>query len=411
MKKIVVIGGGAAGLMAAVQAAEQGAAVVLLEKMKRVGKKMLITGKGRCNLTNDAEVRDLIKNMTGNGSFLYSAIHAFSNDQVIAFFKRLGVPTKVERGGRVFPESDKAADVVGALLRALHRLAVEIVTDMPVEAIEVKDGRVTGVRTKTGALYPCDAVILATGGASYPGTGSTGDGYSMAKALGHAITDLKPSLVPLEIEEEWLKEAQGLSLRNVKAIAVADGKKVAEEFGEMLFTHFGVSGPIILSLSRSVTACLAAGMRVEIVIDLKPALTPEILDKRIQRDFEKFSRKQVKNSLHELLPAKLIDTVIDLAYLDPEKPIHQITKEERLRLAYTITHLTLTVTKSRPLAEAIVTAGGVTIKEINPKTMASKLLEGLYFAGEVIDVDGYTGGYNLQAAFSTGYAAGHYAAQ
>ena len=411
MKKVIVVGGGAAGLMAAIQAAQNGAEVILFEKMKRVGKKMLITGKGRCNITNNADIKELIKNMTGNGSFLYSAFYSFSNEQVIQFFEALGVPTKVERGGRVFPESDKAADVVGAMVRALNRLDIKLITDMPVKDIEVGNGTVLGVETKTGEYYACDAVILATGGVSYPATGSTGDGHEIAKKLGHEIIPLKPSLVPLEVEEEWVKEAQGLSLRNVKVSVIIDDKKVAEEFGEMLFTHFGVSGPIILSLSRLVTQQLKAKSNVELVINLKPALTQEVLDKRIQRDFEKFNRKQVKNSLNELLPSKLIDIVIDLAYLDPDKMINAVTREERLRLGEIISHLSLTVTKPRPIAEAIVTAGGVNTKEINPKTMESKLVKGLFFAGELIDVDGYTGGYNLQAAFSTGHVAGENAAK
>lgn len=409
MKKIIVIGAGAAGMMAAVKAAENGAEVVLLEKMKRVGKKMLITGKGRCNLTNNAAIPDLIRNMTGNGPFLNSSIRGFDNQDVVAFFNDLGLLTKVERGGRVFPESDKAADVVGSLLRLLHRLGVKIETEMAARKIVVEDGRVVGVETMTGAVYRGDAVILAVGGASYPGTGSSGDGYAIAEAVGHSIVPLRPSLVPLETEEDWIKTAQGLSLRNVRVTAVADGKKIGEEFGEMLFTHFGVTGPIVLSLSRAVAAALSEGRFVELVINLKPALTPEVLDKRIQRDFAMFIRKQLKNSLHELLPGKLIQPVMDLAYLDGEKEIHQVTKEERLRLADVLQHMTLMVTKTRPLAEAIVTAGGIATKEINPKTMESKVVKGLYFAGEVIDVDGYTGGFNLQAAFSTGAAAGQYA--
>lgn len=409
MKKIIVIGAGAAGMMAAVKAAENGAEVVLLEKMKRVGKKMLITGKGRCNLTNNAAIPDLIRNMTGNGPFLNSSIRGFDNQDVVAFFNDLGLLTKVERGGRVFPESDKAADVVGSLLRLLHRLGVKIETEMAARKIVVEDGRVVGVETMTGAVYRGDAVILAVGGASYPGTGSSGDGYAIAEAVGHSIVPLRPSLVPLETEEDWIKTAQGLSLRNVRVTAVADGKKIGEEFGEMLFTHFGVTGPIVLSLSRAVATALSEGRFVELVINLKPALTPEVLDKRIQRDFAMFIRKQLKNSLHELLPGKLIQPVMDLAYLDGEKEIHQVTKEERLRLADVLQHMTLTVTKTRPLAEAIVTAGGIATKEINPKTMESKVVKGLYFAGEVIDVDGYTGGFNLQAAFSTGAAAGQYA--
>ena len=410
MEKIIVVGGGAAGLMAAVKAAENGAEVLLLEKMNRVGKKMLITGKGRCNITNTAQIPDLIKNITGNGAFLNSTIRAFDNEDVIAFFNGLGLSTKVERGGRIFPESDKAADVVGSMLRALHRLGVKIEVNQVIDHILVNDGSVCGVKTKTGKIYEGDAVILATGGASYPGTGSTGDGYAMAKNLGHSIVPIKPSLVPLETKESWIKSVQGLSLKNIKVTAFADDEKIGEDFGEMLFTHFGVSGPIILSLSRVVTEHLLKGKKVELSINLKPALTPEVLDKRIQRDFEKFIRKQIKNSLHELLPAKLIDVMIGLASLEPDKEIHQVTKEERLRLVNAIEHLTLTVTKTRPIAEAIVTAGGVEVKEINPKTMESKLVKHLYFAGEVIDIDGYTGGFNLQAAFSTGAAAGQYAA-
>lgn len=410
MKKIVVIGGGAAGLLAAHTAAQSGAQVTLLEKMPQPGKKLRITGKGRCNLTNDAPPAEIIKNLPGNGKFLYSAINAFQSADTIAFFERLGVPTKVERGGRVFPVSDKAADVVDALVCALLEAGVRIVRACKAAKILAADGAARGVQAADGAEYEADAVILATGGASYPATGSSGDGYELARALGHSITPLKPSLVPLETEEEWVKEAQGLSLRNVRLTVLADGKKEAELFGEMLFTHFGVSGPLVLSASRAATAALARGAQVDAVIDLKPALTAETLDKRIQRDFEKFSRKQLKNALHELLPAKLIGVAMDLAYLDPEKWVHQITRAERQRLADTLKRLTLTVRGPRPLAEAIVTAGGVSTKEIDPKTLASKLVRGLYFAGEVIDVDGYTGGYNLQAAFSTGYAAGKHAA-
>ena len=410
MKHIVVIGGGAAGLMAAIQAAEQGAKVTILEKMNRVGKKMLITGKGRCNITNSADIPTLIKNMTGNGQFLYSAINNYSNTDVVEFFNGFGLPTKVERGGRIFPESDKAADVVGTMVRALHRLNVEIITEQAVGRINVENKKVTGVTSTSGVCYNADAVILATGGASYPGTGSTGDGYAIAAQLGHSIVPIKPSLVPLEVEEDWIKDVQGLSLRNVCATVYVEDTKVGEEFGEMLFTHFGLSGPIILSLSKIVAEYLTKNKAVELSINLKPALNVEVLDKRIQRDFEKFSRKQIKNSLNELLPAKLIDVVIDLAYIDPDKSINQITKEERARLLEVITGLKLTITKTRPVEEAIVTAGGIHVKEINPKTMESKLIKNLYFAGEVIDIDGYTGGFNLQAAFSTGYIAGQYAA-
>ncbi|WP_177504096.1 aminoacetone oxidase family FAD-binding enzyme [Anaerosinus sp.] len=410
MKKVIVIGGGAAGLIAAIYAARSGANVTVLEKMKRVGKKLLITGKGRCNITNTASKQEYIKNMIGNGSFLYSAFSQYSNEDVVDFFHQLDVPTKVERGGRVFPVSDKAADVVNALVHEANRLGVEIITDQAVSKIQSTDGKITGVKSISGGIYPADAVILATGGASYPGTGSTGDGYTLVKELGHSIIKIHPSLVPLETEDEWVKDAQGLSLKNIRATILVNGIKAGEDFGEMLFTHYGVSGPIILSLSRLVAENLNKDNFIELVINLKPALTEEVLNKRIQRDFDKFIRKQIKNSLGELLPAKLIPVIMDLAYLDPEKPINQVTKEERQRLIETIMGLTLTIKGTRPVSEAIVTAGGINIKEINPRTMESKIIQGLYFAGEVIDIDGLTGGYNLQAAFSTGYVAGFYAA-
>ena len=406
MKQILVIGAGPAGMMAAIRAAENGAAVTLLEKMKRPGRKMMITGKGRCNITNAADVPEIIRNIHGNGAFLNSSMRAFDNQDVMEFFRQQGVPVKVERGNRVFPVSDKAQDVVDAMVHRLHELDVRIELEMPVADILLQEGRVAGVRTKSGAHYKADAVILAVGGASYPGTGSTGDGYEMAKKLGHTVVPLRPSLVPLETEEEWVKDVQGLSLRNVRATLLAGGEKVQEMFGEMMFTHFGVTGPIILSMSRRAAKCLAEGKFVERELNLKPALTPEKLDARIQRDFEQHIRKSLKNGLLDLLPHKLIEPVLDCAYLDPEKPVHQVTAEERHRLAETLQHLTLTIAKTRPLAEAIVTAGGVSVREINPKTMESKLVPGLYFAGEVVDVDAYTGGYNLQAAFSMGNAAG-----
>lgn len=406
MKQILVIGAGPAGMMAAIRAAENGAAVTLLEKMKRPGRKMLITGKGRCNITNAADVPEIIRNIHGNGAFLNSSMRAFDNQDVMEFFRQQGVPVKVERGNRVFPVSDKAQDVVDAMVHRLHELDVRIELEMPVADILLQEGRVAGVRTKSGAHYKADAVILAVGGASYPGTGSTGDGYEMAKKLGHTVVPLRPSLVPLETEEEWVKDVQGLSLRNVRATLLAGGEKVQEMFGEMMFTHFGVTGPIILSMSRRAAKCLAEGKFVELELNLKPALTPEKLDARIQRDFEQHIRKSLKNGLLDLLPHKLIEPVLDCAYLDPEKPVHQVTAEERHRLAETLQHLTLTIAKTRPLAEAIVTAGGVSVREINPKTMESKLVPGFYFAGEVVDVDAYTGGYNLQAAFSMGNAAG-----
>lgn len=410
MKRIIVVGGGPAGMMAAVKAAENGASVLLLERMDRVGRKMSITGKGRCNITNASDLQEILKNIPGNGKFLNSSMRAFDNEDVIRFFEDAGVPVKVERGNRVFPVSDRASDVVDAMIGRLHDLGVRIQNHARVKEILAENGSVKGVRLESGVEEKADAVILAVGGASYPGTGSSGDGYGIARQLGHTVTPILPALVPLETEEDWPREAQGLSLRNVRAALFSDGKKLKEEFGEMLFTHFGVSGPIILSLSRTAAAELVSGSFVELVINLKPALSQEKLDQRIRRDFEEQLRKQVKNSLNGLLPAKLIPIVIDLAYLDPEKQVNQVTQEERKRLGETLQHLALTITKTRPLAEAIVTAGGVSVKEINPKTMESKLVHGLYFAGEVVDVDALTGGYNLQAAFSMGAAAGIWSA-
>ena len=409
MKQIVVVGAGPAGMMAAIKAAENGAEVVILEKMKKPGRKMMITGKGRCNITNAADVPEIIRNIHGNGRFLNSSMRAFDNQDVIYFFEGQGVPTKVERGNRVFPVSDKAQDVVDAMVERIHELGVTIETETTVKDILTQEGRVAGVRTTTGAIYKADAVILCVGGASYPGTGSTGDGYAMAEALGHTIETVRPSLVPLVAEDDWVKEVQGLSLRNVRGTLRVDGEKAAEMFGEMMFTHYGVTGPIILSMSRTASEYLAAGDHfLELSINLKPALSEEKLDARIQRDFEKYQRKQLGNALVDLLPHKLIGPVLDSAFLAPDKPVHQITVEERHRLVQTLQDLTLVITDTRPLAEAIVTVGGVSVKEIDPKTMESKLVPGLYFAGEVVDVDGYTGGYNLQAAFSMGAAAGNW---
>ncbi|WP_371370836.1 NAD(P)/FAD-dependent oxidoreductase [Sporomusa aerivorans] len=411
MRQVLIIGGGAAGLMAAVGAAKLGAKVTVLEKMKEIGRKLRITGKGRCNLTNSCEIAELVKNMPGNGSFLYSSFHAFSNQDLIDFLNQVGLPTKVERGGRVFPVSDQAKDVIATFSRELSNLQVTVLTGQTVKKLLIENGRAAGAMTGE-TEYRADAVIIATGGASYPGTGSSGDGYRLAKAAGHTIIPLKPSLVPLEVAEEWVTELQGLSLKNVTAAVFCAGKKIAEEFGEMLFTHYGLSGPIILSLSKKVSEQFAAfpNCEVTIEINLKPALNMETLDKRLQRDFAKFARKQLKNSLHELLPGKLIPVVIDLSFIDPDKFVHQITKEERLRLLDVLNHLTFTITQTRPVAEAIVTAGGVSTKEIQARTMESKLIPGLFLAGEVIDIDGYTGGFNLQAAFSTGYVAGQSAA-
>lgn len=405
MKKIIIIGGGAAGLLAGITAVQNGAEVIILEKMREPGRKMLITGKGRCNITNACELPEIIKNLPGNGRFLNSALHRFTNNDIVNILESNGLQTKVERGGRVFPVSDKARDVVDTLVKIFLQAGGKLLTDTKVLEILYHNGRVTGVKTASG-VFKADAVILAAGGASYPSTGSDGGGAKLAAKAGHKIIPLKPSLVPLESDHPYLEALQGLSLRNVAAALVADGKKIGSEFGEMLFTHFGVSGPIILSLSNLAAQALSEGREVELHIDLKPALSEEKLDARIQRDFKEYSRKQLVNGLRDLLPQRLIAVVCDMAYLDEEKFINQISREERLRLLTTLKCFAVPITATRPLSEAIVTAGGVDVKEINPKTMESKILFGLYFAGEVMDVDGFTGGFNLQAAFSSGYAAG-----
>ena len=410
MKKIIVIGGGAAGIMSALRAAEGGASVILFEKMPQVGRKLRITGKGRCNLTNAADVAEVVKNIPGNGKFLFSALKNFTPSDTVNFFESLGVKTKIERGGRVFPASDDAAEVIDALLRRLAILGVEVKTNCAVTDILAENKKIVGVKVD-GKVYEADAVILATGGASYPATGSTGDGFKFARKLGHTITPIFPALVPLETEEEFVRDLQGLSLRNVRVKLLADGKKVSELFGEMLFTHFGVSGPIILTLSRQAAQLLTAGRFIELEINLKPALTPEQLYARLLRDFAKFKGKIIKNALVDLLPAKLIPIILDLAYLPEEKRVDDITAVERRRLVEILRCVPLTITKTRPIAEAIVTAGGVDVKEINPRTMESKIVKNLFIVGEAADVDGFTGGFNLQAAWATGNAAGKFAAQ
>ena len=412
MTNIIVVGGGAAGLLAGIAATELGAQVMILEKMRTPGRKMLITGKGRCNITNNCEIAEIIRNLPGNGRFLNSALHRFSNDDMIYLLESHGLQTKVERGGRVFPVTDKAKDVVDTLLNIYREKGGKLLVDQTVSKILIEDGCVAGVVTNDGNKYTADAVIITTGGASYPGTGSDGNGFTLAKACGHTIITLKPSLVPLESDSEYIKSLQGLSLRNVKASICCGEKVLASEFGEMLFTHFGFSGPIILYLSKAVAEAFAAGNKdLDLIIDLKPALDVQKLDMRIQRDFANYLRKQLVNGMKDLLPGRLISVVLDAAFLNPDKPINQVSKEERSRLVYNLKNLSFPITGTRPLAEAIVTAGGVSTKEINPKTFESKIVKKLYFAGEVIDVDGYTGGYNLQAAFSSGYAAGYAAAQ
>lgn len=403
--KVIVIGGGPAGIIAAGIAASRGSDVALLEKNERLGKKLLISGKGRCNITNDTDIEGLIENTPGNGNFLYSAFYTFSNRDLIDFFNELGLETKVERGGRVFPASDSSRDVMHALMKFLNDNNVKIYTESSVKEIITENGRVTGVEKTNGSVFKADSVILAAGGMSYPGTGSTGDGYNMAKKLGHTVTPLKPSLVPLITREEWIKDLQGLSLKNISVTFKNNkGKEIYNDFGEMIFTHFGVSGPVILSASRHLLPYDFKDIRL--FIDLKPALSEEKLDERIQRDFEKYSRKQFKNSLEDLLPQKLIPVIIELSEIDQYKAVHQITKEERKRIVSLLKGLETEIVGARPIKEAIVTAGGIKISEINPSTMESKKIKGLYFAGEIIDVDAYTGGFNLTIAFSTGYLAG-----
>lgn len=406
-QRVIVIGGGAAGLLAAGRAAELGAAVILLERNKLVGRKLLITGKGRCNVTNVGDINKFIENFSGSGQFLYSSFSKFFNQEIEELLQAQGVPLKVERGGRVFPASDKAADVVAGLQKYAKKNGVEVRLNVKVAGLKVENGQVLGVETSEGFMT-AGRVIVATGGKSYPATGSTGDGYSWAKEVGHSLVDIRPALVPLNIRETWVKEVQGLALKNVEVSLFKENKLLASEFGEMLFTHFGVSGPVILTLSRQVVS--RYGGELSLRINLKPALAEETLDQRLQRDFEKYQRKQLKNALDELLPKNLIPIIIEQSGISPDKFVHQITKQERMKLVTTLRGLELSVSGTRSLDEAIVTAGGVSLKEINPRTMESKLVQGLYFAGEVLDIDGFTGGYNLQAAFSTGYTAGESAA-
>lgn len=412
MKEVVVIGAGAAGLMAAAIAAKNGAKVTLLEKMNMVGKKMGITGKGRCNITNACSVEEFIAHTPGNGKFLYSAYERFDNKDLLALLKEWGLETKVERGGRVFPVSESALEVRDIFRKVLKDHKVKLHLNEKVEEILTHNGEVTAVVSDKG-MYPAKAVIICTGGMSYPLTGSTGDGYKMAEALGHKITDLKPSLIPLESVEEWPKIIMGLSLRNVEVSVLAKGKVQDKKFGEMIFTHFGVSGPIILSLSHTVTKLQKKKNvgPIGLSINLKPALSIEQLEARVQRDFQAYHKKQIVNALVDLLPQRLISVVLKAAGISENKEVNQITKEERKALIHVLQHLELTVSKTRPIAEAIVTAGGISIKEFNPKTMESKLIKGLYGAGEVLDIDAFTGGYNLQVAFSTGFVAGEEAAK
>ena len=415
--KVVVIGGGPAGMMSAIMAKEAGNEVILIEKMKSLGRKLLITGKGRCNITSSLPMEEFIKNTPGNGKFLYSVFNNFSNKDIIKFLNKEGLEVKEERGNRIFPVTDKSQDVLDCFIKKLKKDKVEIHYNEKVEEIlydKKEDEKiVTGVRTSKGEIK-ADKVILATGGKSYPLTGSTGDGYCLAQKLGHTITNLKPSLVPIEIFEKSIcKNLQGLSLRNVsiKIIDNENKKEIYSDFGEMLFTHFGVSGPITLSSSAHLVRYKNIDEKfknknIKIIVDFKPALSEEKLEARILRDFEEFKNKQFKNSLDKLLPQKLIPVIIKLSNINENKKVNEITKEERKQLVILLKNFTLTLEKLRPIEEAIITSGGINIKEINPKTMESKLVKNLYFAGEIIDVDSYTGGFNLQIAYSTGYVAG-----
>ena len=413
MSKVVVIGGGPAGMMAAITSAENGNEVLIIEKMPSFGKKLLITGKGRCNITSSLYMSDFIKNTPGNGKFLYSAFQNYTNTDIIEFLKKQGLEVKEERGNRIFPVTDKSIDVLNCFIKKIKELNIQYRLNTTAEKILIQNDEVIAVRTNQ-EMIKANKVILATGGKSYPLTGSTGDGYKIAKDLGHTITTIKPSLVPLEVyEKDTCQRLQGLSLRNVgiKIIDLDKKKNIYEDFGEMIFTHFGISGPTILSGSAHLVRYkdveyLLKNKYINISIDLKPALTVEQLDERILRDFKEFKNKQFKHALDKLLPQKMIPLIIELSKIDENKRVNEITKEERQTIIQLLKNFTITVKQFRPVEEAIITSGGIDIKEINPKTMESKLIKGLFFAGEIIDVDAYTGGFNLQIAYSTGYTAG-----
>lgn len=402
MNRVIVIGGGAAGMMAAVAAADTGAMVVLLEKNEKLGKKLFITGKGRCNVTNGADMDTLFANICTNPRFMYSALYGFDNFAVMDFLEKAGCALKTERGERVFPVSDHSSDVIAAFQRELKKRNVEIHLNTEVADLLIKDGCVRGVRLSGGKQMESDSVIVCTGGVSYPSTGSTGDGYRFAEETGHKVTKAYPALVPFQVKEAWCGQLMGLSLKNVAVQLNCGKKKVYEGFGEMLFTHFGVSGPLILSAS----SYYVPGSEAELLIDLKPAMDAEQLDKRILRDFEENKNRQFKNALGGLFPVKLIPVMVELSGIHPDKKVNEITREERKRFVELIKKLPLTVTGTRSFAEAIITRGGVSVKDVNPSTMESKKVKGLYFAGEVLDVDALTGGFNLQIAWSTGHLAG-----
>ena len=406
MSKILIVGGGAAGMMASVFAARNGHEVHIFEKNEKTGKKLYITGKGRCNLTNACDMDTLFTSVCTNEKFLYSAFYGFTNQDVMNFFEEAGVKLKTERGNRVFPMSDRSGDILDALRRQMKKSGVQVQLNTEVSDILTKDGQASGICLSDGRTIMGDAVIVATGGLSYASTGSTGDGYHFAEQLGHKVSPCQPSLVPFNIREAFVKELQGLSLKNVE-IHIRSGKKeLYREFGEMLFTHFGVSGPLILTAS-SYVGKLAAKQELSLTLDLKPALTVEQLDQRILRDFEENKNKAFKNAVSGLFPAKLTPVMIFLSGIDPDKKVHEISREERKHFANLVKNLEMTITGLRGFEEAIITRGGVSVKEINPSTMESRLVSGLYFIGEVLDLDAVTGGFNLQIAWSTAYAAGN----
>lgn len=411
MCHVIVVGGGAAGMFAAIAAAKNGHQVTLYEKNEKLGKKIFITGKGRCNITNAADMEELFDAVVTNSKFLYSSFYGYTNQNVIDFFEDAGVPVKIERGNRVFPISDHSSDVIRALEREMKKVGVKVCLNTEVKSVEAEKGKFDKVVLKDTTTQTADACIVATGGLSYRSTGSTGDGFRFAENVGHKVTQCFPSLVPMETKEPWICELQGLSLRNVEA-KILDGKKeLYKDFGEMLFTHFGVSGPLIISASSYVGKKFMDknGQKKELTleIDLKPALTEEQLDQRVLRDFEENHNRQFKNAITKLFPTKLIPVMLEIGGIDPEKKVNSIEKEERKQFVHLIKHFRMTLTGLRDYPEAIITKGGVNVKEIDPGTMESKLVKGLYFAGEVLDLDALTGGFNLQIAWSTGYAAGN----
>ena len=411
MSHVIVVGGGAAGMFAAIAAAKNGHQVTLYEKNEKLGKKIFITGKGRCNITNAADMEELFDAVVTNSKFLYSSFYGYTNQNVIDFFEDAGVPVKIERGNRVFPTSDHSSDVIRALEREMKKAGVKVCLNTEVKSVEAENGKLNRVVLKDTTTRTADACIVATGGLSYRSTGSTGDGFRFAESVGHKVTQCFPSLVPMETKEPWICELQGLSLRNVEA-KILDGKKeLYKDFGEMLFTQFGVSGPLIISASSYVGKKFMdkKGQKKELTleIDLKPALTEEQLDQRVLRDFEENHNRQFKNAITKLFPTKLIPVMLELGGIDPEKKVNSIEKEERKQFVHLMKHFRMTLTGLRDYPEAIITKGGVNVKEIDPGTMESKLVKGLYFAGEVLDLDALTGGFNLQIAWSTGYAAGN----